>query len=223
MAFFWGVRISSHGNGASLRTIQKYSQEFMASVCFVFFFVIFWAETCWSIQIYNILSVYLYVTIYHPIPLSWCKPTKRHYIWNIYMISSTYQHNIEVTLGNAGSSPDRLNNVEKVLLLGHEGFSSGLCIARVNAYKGVSAQAPQPFSLVASGFQLAQCAAPVRVIDCGNYGTAARIDTKWTCQCVWPYLGPFCDQQAQEVPLHLDMTSPVRAEELWFGSTARNR
>lgn len=38
MAFFWGVRISSHGNGASLRTIQKYLQEFMASVCFVFFF-----------------------------------------------------------------------------------------------------------------------------------------------------------------------------------------
>jgi len=120
-----------------------------------------------------------------------------------------------VTLGNAGSSPDRLNNVEKVLLLGHESFGTGLCIARVNAYKGVSAQAPQPFSLVASGFQLAQCAAPVRVIDCGNYGTSARIDTKWTCQCVWPYLGPFCDQQAQEVPLHLDMTSPVRAEELF--------
>ena len=35
-----------------------------------------------------------------------------------------------VNLGNGGTSPDMVNNVEKVLLLSYESFSSVFCIAK---------------------------------------------------------------------------------------------
>lgn len=38
-----------------------------------------------------------------------------------------------VNRGNGGPSADRVNNVEKVLLLGYESFASVLCVVRVLA------------------------------------------------------------------------------------------
>ena len=38
-------------------------------------------------------------------------------------------------------------------------------------------------------------------------------ETKWTCRCFSPYLGPFCDQQATNVPL-TDSNEPVTSHEL---------
>lgn len=117
-----------------------------------------------------------------------------------------------VNLGNGGTSPDMVNNVEKVLLLSYESFSSVFCIAKVTA-ESVSTRSPQPFSLVASGFQLSQCATS-RAPDCGTQGSAVRFqENQWACRCFPPYLGPFCDQQAVALPL-TDSTQPVSAQEL---------
>lgn len=85
------------------------------------------------------------------------------------------------------------------------------CIAKVSA-DGVSTRSPQPFSLVASGFQLSQCATS-RAPDCGSQGSAVRFRERWACRCFPPYLGPFCDQQAVALPL-TDSTQPVSAQEL---------
>eukprot|EP00435_Cladocopium_sp_Y103_P041095 s32_g11.t1 len=121
-----------------------------------------------------------------------------------------------VNLGNGGTSPDRVNNVEKVLLLGYESFASVFCIAKVTA-ESVSIRSPQPFSLVASGFQLSPCAAELRAPDCGSQGSAVRFqENQWACRCFPPYLGPFCDQQAVALPL-TDNTQPVSAQELNLG------
>ena len=110
-----------------------------------------------------------------------------------------------------GNGGDSANNVEKVSLMGYGrwdlnvslchslsgSFSSALCIARVTA-KQVSALSPQAFSLVASGpFTLAPCLAP-RPLVC-VHGAPEQLAEGYSCRCVAPYVGPFCDQEVSQV------------------------
>jgi hypothetical protein len=96
-----------------------------------------------------------------------------------------------------GAVPDRVNNVEKVVLstlaVSGSGATSGggLCVVTVRAASGVPPSA-QPFALVASGpFALAPgCEAPLAPPLC-VHGTWVALQG---CQCEQPWVGPFCDQ-----------------------------
>ncbi|CAE8681021.1 unnamed protein product [Polarella glacialis] len=111
-------------------------------------------------------------------------------------------------LGNGGASQDRVNNVEKVMLLDLPANSSGLCVVSVAALS-VSKLSPQPFSLVAAGAFapslacLASSARPSCV-----HGVAVRLlasvsgsTAGWDCRCERPWLGVFCDQVAETLSL----------------------
>lgn len=107
----------------------------------------------------------------------------------------------EPLLGNGGTSPDRLNTVEKVSLLGYDSFTSGLCIATVRAPM-VSAVSAQPFSLVVAGpFLLSSsCAPAVRARTCVN-GVAEKMSSVWRCRCFSPYVGLDCSEEPEEIPV----------------------
>jgi len=124
--------------------------------------------------------------------------------------------------GNGGSSPDRANTIEKVVLseqvLAHSASSPGLCVVSV---VNTAVFTPQPFALVATGPLLIQpaCEAPMTRPSCGApHGVPARVSpqggisngaAEWGCRCEKPWLGPFCDQAAA----HLELGASALAHE----------
>jgi len=105
--------------------------------------------------------------------------------------------------GNGGASPDRSNNVEKILVDSHIGAAaSGLCVVEVKAL-GVSELQSQSFSLVIAGGLLPspECKASSPP-NCVN-GEAVQLEgtTSWVCSCTEPWVGAFCDQTAEQLAL----------------------